>query len=626
MKKSVKYLIIPALALLCTALRPLPLQAQESKNILTTVAPSLSTWLGAAETDKQIILPATGAYQTVTISTNLNVSVLGHPAWCKVSQAQRGAILLQAEDNSNQEVRTDSIVLKAKDNKRLALAVSQLGTGTAAVCEKPQIILYGDSLSFNLKILGNTAFTLILPEWLSQTNAENDVYVFRASELTTASSRQDTIKVQDLQGNTRLSVPISQMYDCSCWFLKPCFAVISDIHYGDNTSDGYKIRMPRVFNTLGSHIPAIRNLFVVGDLANTGTLDEYKEIKAHFYNSYYLNPNIRTTFMLGNHDNFNYCGQAFFTQTLEQPLNQYQVIQGYPFISISSTSRDYNGANCFNAEAMDFLANALADANARFPEKPIFVFQHQLPLNTVIGSHADDDEGYAWGLDELFNKYPQVIDFCAHTHFSISDPRQIWQGRYTVVNDGGEKFNHMAHYTENGTKDFPQYWNVGAENYEAITEGLVVHINERNAVVIERWNTALNQKYSPDWTIEPPFDGTKFTYTENNGGKSPWWKSGSRISITDETTTSCNITFPQAQDDSEVFRYVISITDSQGKNITNPINQSSLITRAGKCPEGITVSCNNLPAKTQLTCTILAYDAYDNASEQLSATFSLNEN
>ena len=592
---------------------------------MTTVAPSGSIWLKSSANNQKILFSNEPSSKLIPLNTNLDVSITSKPVWCTVSKEDKGVLLVQVKANSDLYKRTGIILLQAKDDKKLSLTISQLGEINNFETDKDNITLYSDQLSFDLSYLCNTEYKIEMPEWLSIQDSTATMLQFVAQELRTASYRDGKIYFRDNNDKLMHTIFIKQMSDESSWFTKPCFAVISDIHYGDKYCDGYDVRMPRVFSTLNSHTPSIRNIFVVGDLANNGSEWQYIKIATQFNRPAFLDTSITTTFMLGNHDHFTEEGPIYFQEHIKQPLNQYQDIQGYPFISLSCSTSSYNGSTCYDKETMQFLSNSLADANAHYPGKPIFVFQHILPLNTIVGSHTYDDNAYALGLDELFSRYPQVIDFTGHTHFTIIDPLQIYQKNYTVMNDGGERHNRYARYHNDYTRDFPQQENVGAEKYEAITEGLIVHIDSAGAVIVERWNTALNEKYSPDWVIAPPFDGSNFQYTTFSGGKAPWWKSGSEIILSDTTDTSCKITFPQAADDEGVYHYVINITTSNGTKVTDEINQSSLLTRGKKQPGKIAMAYYDLPSDTQLTCTVIAYDAYDQPSPPLSKTFTLNK-
>ena len=59
------------------------------------------------------------------------------------------------------------------------------------------------------------------------------------------------------------------------------FAVISDIHVGDNCGVGYKVKIPQALQHLTGH-GKLDALAVVGDLTNNGLLDQYKELVQFF--------------------------------------------------------------------------------------------------------------------------------------------------------------------------------------------------------------------------------------------------------------------------------------------------------------------------------------------------------
>ena len=586
---------------------------------VTSVARGTSSWLALNGENNNVCLPSSEGVTVVSLNTNLNVSVSSRPYWVSMSQIEVGKISLTVRGNTSSTSRTGSLSLKGKDGKTLTLNLIQFGSSSDASVSKSNINLYGDKLFDSLSIVSNVSYTMEIPTWLIKTDKGNGKYEFTAAKIYDSVSRTGEINIKDSTGRILKTVPVNEYYATSDWYEKPCFGVISDIHFGDEDNQGWELRMPRALRTMNAHDPQIRYLYVVGDLANHGEEAQYQDILSYFGNTSLLSSNIKTIFVRGNHDNYNSNGLTYYNNLIKQDINQYLNIQGYPFISIGCNSGDYRGDYCYNETTMAFLKASLADAADKYPNKPIFVFNHVLPKNTVIGSYDNDYNAYAGGLDELFSQYPQVIDISAHTHMGITDPHQIYQKNYTAVNDGSQKM-------DSNPTHFPNWANVGAtsyEDYNCVTEGFVIHINANNAVVIERWNTALCDKYSPDWVISPPFDGTNFTYANRTGGLSPWWESEAALVISNKASTSCYVTFPQAKDDEDVYRYLINVYNSNGTSVMTQINQCALLNRGKLRPSTITMALKNLPSNTQLTCKVVAYDAYDNASPALSTTFTL---
>lgn len=585
---------------------------------VTSVARGGSSWLRTIDECSKFVLPAESGTQIFKLKTNLDVYVVSRPYWLTVSQIEVGTLKLEVHVNTAKISREGKIILKAKDNKILNIEVIQVGSESEVYTNKDFLNFYGDKQIDSIQIFSNISYILEVPEWISATGSGNGKFLFTAKKLYNKERCTDQINVVDSTGMILKTISVHQYYTTSDWYEKPCFAVISDIHFGDETSPGWKVRIPRVLHTLNSYNPKIRNLFIVGDLANNCLESQYNDIATYFSNSNLIDQSIKKTFIRGNHDNYRDNGPQLFSKYFNQPFNQYFEMQGYPVITIGCNSSEWRFCSySYNPETLSFLKKSLADAADKYPGKPIFVFNHIVPKGTVIGSYDDDMGGYVTGLDEILKEYPQIIDFTAHTHFAITDPHQIYQKDYTVVNDGSQKMDMNATH-------WPTWQQLNAEkeiDYDAVTEGLIVHVDAENRVIIERWNTARNEKYDKDWIISPPFDGTNFTYINRTGGTAPWWGEGAQLSTTIVNDTICYLTFPQAKDDDDVYRYVVNIEDSEGTKVITPINQFSLLNFASKRPNKITIPILGLPVGTELKATVVPYDAYDKAGPKLSLQF-----
>lgn len=558
----------------------------------------------------------------ITLVNMAGTKVVYHPSWVKGRVNKKNFFDLQFAKNNNKYIRRDSLVLKSKDGDILVLGLDQIGSKAAAIPNVSYCQMYSDKNFFDFSVLVNTDYKLELPEWLTAQKLQSkslqsplNKYKIFATSLNGSQSRTGKIVIYDNKGLKLTEIKLIQRSEASYWYEKPCFAVISDIHVGHNSEEGYQIKTSRILKNLSKYTPAIRNIFVVGDLVNTCKESEFYEVMHLFNDTTLIRPGIRTTFMCGNHDNFRPNGGELFDRIIKQPRHQYQIIQGYPFISISCTSNAYRGGSCYNDQALQFLSVSLEDAAKRFPGKPIFVFNHLLPRNTIIGSWENSPwMAFANGLDKLFRKYPQVIDFSGHTHISIANPNQIYQHDYTAVNDGGGRSNI---FTINSARDYSIHPKIA----ESLTEGLIVHFDDKGNVVMERWNTSLNKKYILDWIVRPPFDGTNFTYLKDNGGVKPCFENGAKLRVTYLTSDSCNIFIPQAKDDDYVLRYLIKIRLAGHRKVIKEYNQLSMQNRGEIFRDGLLIPFSKLPSDTELVCSVVAEDGYNQRSDTLSVKF-----
>ena len=603
--------------------------AMAQDHYLTSVAAYTDSYLSLEDGSETVYLPAAASTPVLKLKTNLEVSVSSRPSWARVTVDGNTQVSLNVKANTATSSRRGTVTLKAKDGKSLSVTLLQYGQTATLATSKTAVAFYGDRHSDSLTIWSNVAYTLSVPDWVKMADEGGGKYSFSADKIYDRQKVTGSILIKDSLGNVLKTVTATNHYADAYWFDKPNFAVISDIHIGTNDGDNqtYRARYRRWLKTMGLHDPQIRHLFIIGDLANNCLAWQYDTIVKIFKDPNLIPQDIKVTFIRGNHDNIRSDGASLFTSKIGQPYNQYQEIDGYPFISIGCTSSQYryhgysSETPCYDAATMQFLSESLADANEKYPGKPIFVFQHVLPKNTIVGSYDTDLAAYSQGLDELFTKYPQVVDFSGHTHLAIGDPHQIFQLSYTAVNDGSNK--HDSYGT-----NWPGFHQVGANqevDYDALTEGLFCHFDKDGNFHMERWNTARGVNYQRDWVLRPPFDGTNFEYKSRTGGAAPKWPAGASLTVTQVTSDSVVVTFPQAIDDDVIYRYLINVTNSTGTNVINTINQNSLISWGPDMPSHISIPIGGLPSNTALTVTVQGRDAYNQVTSTLSNTFTLTK-
>ena len=430
------------------------------------------------------------------------------------------------------------------------------------------------------------------------------------------------------------------------------FAVISDVHVGDNCGVGYKVKIPQALQNL-TRYGKLDAMAVVGDLTNSGTSEQYKEFVQFFGSeSNILNPIDKFLFMMGNHDNYpsNSQGQTNYRNGLKAfngnkvyPLDQYVLIKGYPFITISCRAGANNDDNTSNGEAsypttvVNTLKRYLKQAAEDAPGKPIFVFTHVAPRNTCYSTWGDL-EGAAWAmwrLNETLNSYPQAVVFCGHSHYPLGDPRSIHQGAnpkstnmnyYTVVNTASTTYSEI---------------NPGAvaagihpENYTQVTEGMIVVEQPNGDIEIRRYDTYRDVEIDPNqrWVIKAPFDGSQFQYADirdandnpNNvvlrdGLPAPAFTKSAQLKL-DVYPTDVKITFPQATDNDCVFRYKVRVLNKDGNEVKSAFVFSQFYLTTDK-PQTLSYTIDDLVGGTEYTAEVIAYDSYDNMSYPLSATF-----
>ncbi|MDR1674909.1 MAG: metallophosphoesterase [Tannerella sp.] len=382
----------------------------------------------------------------------------------------------------------------------------------------------------------------------------------------------------------------------------PRFAVISDIHFENNRGEGAKVKVPRALKNLLGKTPRVDAVFVVGDLTERGKAEEYEQLVAAFGDRSNVPEGVDVYFMLGyNHDVHagENCLENYLT-IVGQPLYHYVEIKGYPFIAISEWGADAVRSD----EARQFLSDRLEDAVRKYPGKPVFVFTHLPPRNTCYGSSENDGDFGSNALLPVLNQYPQAIVFTGHTHFPLGDPRSIHQDKFTTVNDGGTAYSEV----EPGVVDI----GIHPENYEYVTEGVIVNVTADNDVEIERWDTYRNEEILPRWLVEAPHDGSRFTYKNRDGFPAPVFPRGTRPTVKNTGGSAVAVTFPQAADNDVVHHYIVEIKDD--RQTVGSFRIFSQYYLSSHMPKQLTVNFSDLPAGKKLTAQVKAVDSYNNQS------------
>jgi 3',5'-cyclic AMP phosphodiesterase CpdA len=382
----------------------------------------------------------------------------------------------------------------------------------------------------------------------------------------------------------------------------PRFAVISDTHFENNRGESAEVKVPRALKNLLSKTPQIDAVFVVGDLTDHGRLEEYDRLTSVFGDKANVPEGIDVYFCMGyNHDRFGEAVVENYLNKVKQPLHQYVEIKAYPFITISEGG---TRQSAHNDEALKFLTEKLADASVKYPGKPIFVFMHIPPLNTCYGSMQNE----GWGTDiflPVLERYPQAVVFSGHSHFPLGDPRSIHQDKFTAVNDGSTTYSEIE----------PNVVNKGIhpENYEYVTEGILVNVQSNGDVEMERWDTYRNEEILPRWTVEAPHNGSRFSYKNRNGLPAPVFPKQAKPDVKHATNDSITVTFPQASDNDVVHHYIVEIVDDDGKVIAS-FGKFSQFYLNSMAPKELSVGFSALPSGRKLTPRVIAIDSYNNRS------------
>ena len=304
-----------------------------------------------------------------------------------------------------------------------------------------------------------------------------------------------------------------------------------------------------------NHVDMILFAGDIGDLGTRFAFQTYADAIDEIFGD--DKPIIQT--IMGNHDYWNKDAfsavnhiKAFKEIMGESPWTHY-VVNGYHFIGASPNYGSMTGAYKITSKWLD---KELEKASADSEGKPIIVMTHNQPKNTSYGSED-------WGdttIDAVLSKYPNVIDFSGHVHYSLLDERSIWQGGYTVINTQSLSYTELEQGKENGT--IPP-------NADSTPMGYIMDFSD-NAIDIHRINFAdgnmgTEEKSDMLWSFSLPYENNKKYSFESRkaDNKAPVMKDAQGIATVNKDKVV--LSFAAGTDDDFVHSYKVLIDDSDEK-------------------------------------------------------------
>ena len=211
--------------------------------------------------------------------------------------------------------------------------------------------------------------------------------------------------------------------------------VVSDIHITLNQAHVHNQNFANMLKDAASLSADALGIFVVGDMADTGNEQEYKNMQELYAAAGQVPP---LFLAIGNHDlsglSFDEAN-ALFMQYATLPDGSHPTdtsydfwLGGYHFIFLGTDQAAGLHAS-FDRSTMTWLQEKL-DEN-RDPERPCFVFLHQSMSNTVSGSLSGegwsgvDNEGM---LRNVLKNYPEVMLFNGHSHWTMDSVSNMFEG------------------------------------------------------------------------------------------------------------------------------------------------------------------------------------------------------
>lgn len=258
------------------------------------------------------------------------------------------------------------------------------------------------------------------------------------------------------------------------------FAILSDVHINEKDKTKSE-KLENALSIINKKVPNIDKYIFTGDYTNSGYIEEYKLLNEIYSRN--VSSNEKRITIMGNHDYWNGLNiedsKNRFRNELKEELNSSRKIKGYTFILLSTENDEVHGY--YSEKSLDFAKKEIEKSINDNPSKPIFIFTHQPPKDTIYGSDI-------WGnnhLKEVFNEYKQVILFAGHSHFPLNDERGIYQNNYTVITAGGI-----------GGVDIEE------NNIDEGSQGLIVKVDKNNKITIIRMDFSNNEEIKKPWIID----------------------------------------------------------------------------------------------------------------------------
>ncbi|MBR5112597.1 MAG: hypothetical protein IK097_04135 [Clostridia bacterium] len=342
------------------------------------------------------------------------------------------------------------------------------------------------------------------------------------------------------------------------------FCVASDTHISEERSYGTEriakiLALAYELSAKDNNYTALDAAAFVGDLTDAGEERQYEMFFREIGSS--LREGTKPLFIVAKGHDCNTMGKAalgFFNERTGLPTDFHYVINGFHYIGVSTCEDE---GIYYNEKQRVLLKNALDEAVADSPSKPVFVFHHEHVKRTVYGSSNFDGWGNDYFNDILF-EYPQIVDFSGHSHYPLNDPRSIWQGEITALGTGAA---HYAEFTADGER------RLHPEGFDETAQFFLVEADAENNVRIRGYD-ALNSALLCEYFIENPADKNARQYTpamQEARAKAPYFKTDAKPVITKGAGKTA-IRIPQAEssDGEIIFAYRIVEKDSGGKELS----------------------------------------------------------
>ena len=225
-------------------------------------------------------------------------------------------------------------------------------------------------------------------------------------------------------------------------------------------------------------------------------------------------------------------------------------VKGYDFV-LSNFMREGGRS------APEDLARQLAEMRLD-PSRPFFYSQHRW----IRGTYLADEE--MWGGDngvagKVLPNYPNCIAFQGHTHYMLTDERNVWIGDFISLNNGSLLNQWPARMRENGTDiswykdDYMREKQMGSLDGERGHAGMVMSVKD-DLIAIERRDFGCDLPLGPDlvFSVDPRVRAQNVDAVRKTRSVAPEFAPGAKVTVAERTgkdrrgreTAQVAVTFP----------------------------------------------------------------------------------
>ena len=191
--------------------------------------------------------------------------------------------------------------------------------------------------------------------------------------------------------------------------------------------------------------------------------------------------------------------ERFFGERFE-PVTRKQV-KGYDFVT---THWNHRG------EIVEWMKTHGGELD---PSRPFFFFQHVNPDNTIAAG-CSGDRGVA---RKAFDNVPNAVVIGGHTHLSLTDGHQIWQGGFTAVGAASMSWSELPFGYENARQINAPKGHVEEMQplqdrfFQTVKQGMVMSVYG-DRIVFEKRDFTNDCELDKPWIVPLPLAADRHPY------------------------------------------------------------------------------------------------------------------